>query len=332
LKIRLIPKLLSERSEMFRFYSCRFRIERDAYKDNCARMMIARQFNIANCFTLECSSFGYISKKEQRTVQFKEADLIEFGKSLAECVLEYQLLMERDAKIRAKIVDRMKTRKDKNLNDQMKIRQQQLAYPLSKHGQVKRSVTTVSMKKDAGEAVAEINAAQVLSEAGANGLQAQSKIESGESVEEYDGEEDEEDIAEDDKGGESKLNAGKEGDTPIIEEEDYSFGSPRKKLDDGGSEIIVRPLEKPKSHYATIKEEDRFYSDDEDNEDSPNKRPRDNNDEESYDLYEEERGEILRTEGTESEDYELSPVTRPSDIKGLLKIKQKKSKLDLKLY
>jgi len=46
-------------------------------------------------------------------VQFKEADLIEFGKNLAESVLEYTLLMERDAKVRRQIIERMKVRKMK---------------------------------------------------------------------------------------------------------------------------------------------------------------------------------------------------------------------------
>ena len=139
LQIRLIPKLLSERSEMFRFYSCRFRKQDKSsnYKESCARMAIGRQFSIANCFTLECSSFGYISKKEQRTLQFKEADLIEFGKSLAESILEYQLVMERDAKVRKQILDRIKVRKTKL--DQIR---QQSPPPLIKHSlNVKRSQT-----------------------------------------------------------------------------------------------------------------------------------------------------------------------------------------------
>jgi hypothetical protein len=33
-------------------------------------------------------------------MQFKEADLIEFGKNLAESVLEYALVTERDAKVK----------------------------------------------------------------------------------------------------------------------------------------------------------------------------------------------------------------------------------------
>ena len=65
LKIRLIPKLLGDRTEMFRYYSCRFRLEK--YKESCARLTINRQFHIANSFTLECSSFGYFSRDTRLT-------------------------------------------------------------------------------------------------------------------------------------------------------------------------------------------------------------------------------------------------------------------------
>lgn len=173
LKIRLIPKLLSERSPMFRFYSCRFRLEK--YKESCARMAIGRQFGLANCFTLECSAHGYINKAG--TVQFKEADLIEFGKNLAESVLEYTLLMERDAKVRRQIIERMKARKVKL--DQAR----QPSPPLAKHVvPVKRSFTQLDMQKEAMEAVAELKGQQ-------------SEVEVPESVNEYD-EEDEEEVVE----------------------------------------------------------------------------------------------------------------------------------------
>lgn len=116
LKIRLIPKLLSERSQMFRFYSCKFfRTDFQRGKENCARVTIGKQFNITNCFTLECSSYGYISKNSRATVQFREADLIEFGKNLAESVLEYALVTERDAKVKQGIRDRIKLRKSKTM-------------------------------------------------------------------------------------------------------------------------------------------------------------------------------------------------------------------------
>ena len=52
-KIRLLPKLMAEQTEMFRFYSCRFRIEKS--KEKTARVVLWREFNILNCFTLEAS-------------------------------------------------------------------------------------------------------------------------------------------------------------------------------------------------------------------------------------------------------------------------------------
>jgi hypothetical protein len=111
-----MPKLLSDRSEMFRFYSCKFfRTDFIRSKETCARVTIGKQFNITNCFTLECSSYGFISKENRATVQFKEADLIEFGKNLAESVLEYALVTERDAKVKQGIKDRMKLRKSKTM-------------------------------------------------------------------------------------------------------------------------------------------------------------------------------------------------------------------------
>ena len=44
LKIRMLPKLLSERTDMFRYFSCKFKIEK--YKEGCARISLWREFNI----------------------------------------------------------------------------------------------------------------------------------------------------------------------------------------------------------------------------------------------------------------------------------------------
>jgi hypothetical protein len=69
LKIRMLSKILSERTEMFRYYSCKFRLEK--YKEGCARIALWRDFNITNCFTIECSAYGYINK-ERDTVSYTE--------------------------------------------------------------------------------------------------------------------------------------------------------------------------------------------------------------------------------------------------------------------
>ena len=61
LKIRILPKLMSEQSEMFRFYACKFRIEKS--KEKTARVVLWREFNILNCFTLEASFQGYFDSE-----------------------------------------------------------------------------------------------------------------------------------------------------------------------------------------------------------------------------------------------------------------------------
>ena len=60
LKMRVLPKLLSEQTDMFRFYSCKFRIQKSKLK--AARVVLWKEFNIMNCFTLEASFHGYIDK------------------------------------------------------------------------------------------------------------------------------------------------------------------------------------------------------------------------------------------------------------------------------
>lgn len=57
LKMRVIPKLLSDETEMFRYHSCSF--QNDKSKETAARITLFREFNIYNSFTLEASFHGY---------------------------------------------------------------------------------------------------------------------------------------------------------------------------------------------------------------------------------------------------------------------------------
>jgi hypothetical protein len=61
--MRVLPKLMSEQTEMFRFFSCKFRIQRS--KEKTARVVLWREFNIMNCFTLEASFHGYFDKERE---------------------------------------------------------------------------------------------------------------------------------------------------------------------------------------------------------------------------------------------------------------------------
>ena len=70
LKSKVLPKLLDEKTQMFRFYSCKFRIEKSKLRS--ARVALFKEFGIMNCFTLEASFHGFINKErttEELTVE-----------------------------------------------------------------------------------------------------------------------------------------------------------------------------------------------------------------------------------------------------------------------
>ena len=65
LKMRVLPKLLDERTQMFRFFSCKFKIEKSKLK--AARVVLFKEFGIMNCFTLEASFHGFMDKDRTTT-------------------------------------------------------------------------------------------------------------------------------------------------------------------------------------------------------------------------------------------------------------------------
>jgi len=92
-KARMLPKLLDEASDMFRFHSCRFTVE--AAKTRCARVVFNRDFNILNCFTLEASMFGYVDS-QRCTKELTMDDYISFGVKMAQTLKEYCDLIDDD--------------------------------------------------------------------------------------------------------------------------------------------------------------------------------------------------------------------------------------------
>lgn len=101
-KMRVLPKLLDEATQMFRFYSCKFRIEKSKLK--AARVVLFKEFGVMNCFTLEASFHGYIDK-DRNTVEFKTEDLGELGKSLGFAFYEYWDLYDEDERQRLALRD-----------------------------------------------------------------------------------------------------------------------------------------------------------------------------------------------------------------------------------
>ena len=91
--IRALPKILSERTEMFRFHSCRFRYEWS--KRNTARLAIARQFKIPICYTVEASLHGYLNASRE-TIAFNEENLKKSGQHIARGILQYLELRDEE--------------------------------------------------------------------------------------------------------------------------------------------------------------------------------------------------------------------------------------------
>lgn len=108
LKMRVLPKLLSERTEMFRFYSCKFRIQKSKLK--AARVVLWKEFGIMNCFTLEASFHGYLNKDRQ-TLDLTTESLEKMGEILGNGFHEYHILVEEDEKQRVILRQQMKEKK-----------------------------------------------------------------------------------------------------------------------------------------------------------------------------------------------------------------------------
>ena len=85
-KIRVIPKLLSEATEIFRYYSCKFR--NDWSKRKAARLVVSREHSLPYSYTVETSSYGYIDS-ERNTIPFDTNNLQEMGEYILASILQY---------------------------------------------------------------------------------------------------------------------------------------------------------------------------------------------------------------------------------------------------
>jgi hypothetical protein len=97
LKMRVLPKLLDERTQMFRFYSCKFKIEKS--KLRAARVVLFKEFGLMNCFTLEASFHGYI-EKDRSTTELGSLHLQSMGEHLAMGFHEYSDLIDEDSRVK----------------------------------------------------------------------------------------------------------------------------------------------------------------------------------------------------------------------------------------
>lgn len=84
---------MSERTEMFRYWACKFRIEKS--KRRAARLVLWKEFGITNCFTLEASFHGFINS-DRKTLEFSHSSMEFIGRELSEVLHEYLLILGED--------------------------------------------------------------------------------------------------------------------------------------------------------------------------------------------------------------------------------------------
>lgn len=102
-KMRVLPKILSEVTEMLRYFSCKYKIEKSKLKT--ARVVLFKEFGIMNCFTLEASFHGYITKESRQTTELTCEMLVDMGRCLAKAFNEYLFLVEDDERVKKEIRD-----------------------------------------------------------------------------------------------------------------------------------------------------------------------------------------------------------------------------------
>ena len=113
LKMRIIPKLIAEETQKFRYHSCRFRLDQSKLK--AARIVMWREFNIMNCFTFEASFHGYFDHLNNN-YEFTLQNYEEMGEHLANSLFEYLMIMEEEERRRKlKEIAKKKKKKQKQL-------------------------------------------------------------------------------------------------------------------------------------------------------------------------------------------------------------------------
>ena len=93
---------------MFRFFSCKFKIEK--YKENCARIAIWRDFNVTNCYTIETSALGFLNR-DRETIPFSTGLLQEFSECMVHSTFEYHLIQEEDRRLKVALAKKLKAQR-----------------------------------------------------------------------------------------------------------------------------------------------------------------------------------------------------------------------------
>ena len=93
LRIRMFPKLVGNKTEMFRYLSCKFTNERSRRK--AARLVLCREYGIKNSYTIEASFHGYLTPN-RKTIEFGPKEYKEMGKNIASTLMDYLLVVDNE--------------------------------------------------------------------------------------------------------------------------------------------------------------------------------------------------------------------------------------------
>ena len=96
-RVKILPKLLSKKTEMFRFYSCVFRISPN--KMTTSRAIFSGEYGICHFYTLE-ASYGSYFKENRETEYFNAGRFKLMGAIIVECLRDYKLLLEEEEEIK----------------------------------------------------------------------------------------------------------------------------------------------------------------------------------------------------------------------------------------
>lgn len=96
-RTRILAKLLGDETEMFRYHSSMFKYEH--LKRKTARIVLSRECNITNCYTLEASFHGHFDQ-DRINYEFSETTYQEMGKHLVTSLHEYMMLLEEENKFK----------------------------------------------------------------------------------------------------------------------------------------------------------------------------------------------------------------------------------------
>ncbi|CAG9329115.1 unnamed protein product [Blepharisma stoltei] len=136
-KIKVFPKLVSEITDMFRYYSCRFRNE--AEKRKTARLVMWKELQLPCTYTIETSSHGYLDA-ERITHPFTEESLHKLGKYLGETLLEYIEIRDRD-------LEDQELRRFERLKKRNKLTESDEEKELRKEQEATETIPTAPQKK-----------------------------------------------------------------------------------------------------------------------------------------------------------------------------------------